>query len=215
MEAGSAGALIFSVWADELTRGLIEPRIGAERFRALYGKRNFRQTVETVMTEGDGWWCRKDPATEEPGGCATQANAAFERTLARLARLYGSDVEAWRWGRAHPALSSHRPFGNVAGLGPLFNIEVPSGGDAFTVNVGQYWANDARAPFANRHAASLRAVYDLADLERSVFIFQAGQSGLVWSPRYRDQADEWAQGRYRPLQRQPGAVAHALELVPK
>jgi penicillin amidase len=66
----------------------------------------------------------------------------------------------------------------------------------------------------NRHAASLRAVYDLADLENSRFIYQTGQSGLVFSPRYRDMRATWAQAGYRNLQRQPARMQHDLRLVP-
>ena len=79
---------------------------------------------------------------------------------------YGNDIHRWRWGQAHPALSQHKPFGRVAALAPLFDVSRPTGGDAWTVNVGQYWPNEADMPFANRHAASLRALYDLADMER-------------------------------------------------
>ena len=98
-------------------------------------------------------------------------------------------------------------------------MRVPTGGDNWTVNVGQYWSNDPKAPFANRHAASMRAIYDLADLEKSQFIYQTGQSGLVFSPRYRDMSDAWAAVQYRPLRLQPrrlgargeaGAVAREL-----
>ena len=66
----------------------------------------------------------------------------------------------------------------------------------------------------NRHAASLRAVYDLADLEQSRFIYQTGQSGLVFSPRYRDMSTTWAETGYRALQRQPARWMHELTLTP-
>jgi penicillin G amidase len=82
------------------------------------------------------------------------------------------------------------------------------------VNVGQYWANDAVMPFATRHAASMRAVYDLSDPEKSQFIYQTGQSGLVFSARYRDMANEWAQVQYRPLQLSPQSWTHQATLVP-
>lgn len=207
MAASSAGALIFSAWADELTRGLLIPKLGAERFTALYGKRNFRQTLEWVLEQDDAWWCA-------PLGCAAQSAAALDRALSRLQAAHGSDPATWQWGAAHPALSVHRPFGTVPALAALFDVRVPSGGDAYTVNVGQYWANDAKAPFASRHAASLRAIYDLADPEQSLFIYQTGQSGLVFSPRYRDMADAWASGRYRPLQMAPADIHHRLTLLP-
>jgi penicillin amidase len=99
-------------------------------------------------------------------------------------------------------------------LNRVFEGRVPSAGDLFTVNVGQYWANDKTTPFANRHAASLRAVYDLADLEQSQFIYQTGQSGHVFDGRNRDMADAWAGSAYRRLQRQPAILRHTLVLEP-
>jgi penicillin amidase len=206
MRGDSAAALVFSVWVDELTRGLLVPRLGEQRFAALYGKRHFRGVVETAMETNDAWWCA-------PHGCATQAGLALTRSLERLESLYGADLGRWRWDVAHPALSSHRPLGNVALLARWFDVRVPTGGDTFTVNVGQYWPNDAKRPFANRHAASLRAIYDLAEPERSLFIYQTGQSGLVFSRRYADMSQQWSEMAYRPLRMDPPVIAHTLRLV--
>ena len=223
MRADSSGPLIVEAWADELTRGVIGPRLGADTFKALYGKRNFRSALEGILTqdtrkEQDGQdgqdrqaWCgNKNGAT----GCAAQSTAALGRALSRLEKDFGNDPRQWTWGKAHNAISSHRPFGNVPLLARFFDVRAPTGGDAYTVNVGQYWANDEKAPFANRHAASMRTVFDLADLEKSQFIYQTGQSGLVFSSRYRDMSSEWAAVQYRPLQMKPPVLTHQLELRP-
>ncbi len=207
MKADQAAPLIFAVWADELTRGLIEPHLGSDVFKAQYGKRHFRQLLEHVMQHTNNPWCA-------PRSCAEQSSAAFERALDRIVTLQGKHPSEWRWGKAHVALSMHRPFGQVPVLRDLFSVQVTSDGDPFTVNVGQYWASEKYLPFANRHAASLRVVYDLSDLEKSEFIYQTGQSGLVWSSRYQDMKHEWAQGTYRPLQRQPAVWEHQLVLTP-
>jgi penicillin amidase len=82
------------------------------------------------------------------------------------------------------------------------------------VNVGQYHLDKADAPFANRHAASLRAIYDLAEPENSLFIYQTGQSGNVLSGRYRDMSDTWAAVDYRPLRMAPTQWRSRLELRP-
>ena len=112
-------------------------------------------------------------------------------------------------------MSSHRPFGNVAALARFFDVRVPSPGDGYTVNVGQYNAGDVKGgAFASRHAPSMRGLYDLADLENSRFIFQTGQSGNVFSPRYADMRQAWAAGQYRPLQRTPARWQHQLVLEP-
>ena len=122
-------------------------------------------------------------------------------------------MRTWRWGAWHPAVSSHKPFGKVPVLNSMFDVRTESAGDLFTVNVGQYWANDLKEPFANRHAASMRAVYDLADLEQSVFIYQTGQSGHAFDPRSRNLSKAWAAGQYRALQ-QNSLPVHRLVLSP-
>jgi len=209
MRPDRAAPLIVSVWGDEITRGLFEPRLGPEKFQALYGKRSFRQGLETILADPKvaAAWCA-------PLSCAEQSSRALARSLDRIAAQQGSDPAAWRWGAWHIALSAHRPLGNVAALAHLFDVTVPTGGDSWTVNVAQYWANDPKVPFASRHAASMRAIYDLADLEQSRFIYQTGQSGLVFSPRYRDMRDAWAAVQYRPLRLQPDRWVHEAKLVP-
>ncbi len=207
MRADQAAPLIFAAWADELIRGVIGAKLGEPALAALYGKRHFRSTLEDILERNDAGWCGT-------AGCAGQSAAALGRALDRLQSAYGADVSRWTWGRAHAALSAHKPLGNVPLLARVFDVRVPTGGDTFTVNVGQYWATSDATPFANRQAASLRAVYDLSDLENSRFIYQTGQSGLVFSSRYRDMRDEWAALQYRPLQMNPPAWAHQLTLRP-
>ncbi|WP_448676688.1 penicillin acylase family protein [Delftia acidovorans] len=208
MDAAQAAPLIFAAWVDELTRGLVIPRIGAQTFAATYGKRDYRAGIEGMLERRDGWWCAA-------AGCSAQVSQALDRALVRLQSMQGSDLGRWRWGTAHAALSSHRPLASVGLLAGIFNVSVPSGGDSYTVNVGQYLPGDARAPFANRHAASLRAIYDLAEPERSLFIYQTGQSGVALSSRYADMSAEWADGRYRPLQMAPARWRHSMMLRPQ
>lgn len=207
MHTDSAAALVLNVWADELTRGLLVPHLGADRFQSLYGKRHFRAAVEGILERKDPFWCGN-------AGCAAQVSAALGRALDRISASQGQDVSSWRWGAWHPAISSHKPLGKVPFLNALFDVRVESAGDLFTVNVGQYWANDPQAPFANRHAASMRAVYDLGAHDQSVFIYQTGQSGHAFDPRSRDMAQRWAQGGYLALRQQPSSVLHAVTLLP-
>ena len=207
MRVESSAPLIFAAWADELTRGVIGGKLGEGTFKPLYGKRDFRSAVEGIMARNDADWCGA-------AGCSVQSGLALDRALTRLQKDHGADVTQWRWGRAHNALSAHKPFGNVPLLAKFFDVRVPTGGDTFSINVGQYWANDEKQPFANRHAASMRTLFDLADLEKSQFIYQTGQSGLVFSSRYRDMSEQWSKVEYRALQMRPVGMVHQLRLVP-
>ena len=207
MTQDSAAGLILNVWAHELTVDLISPALGDVRFQTLYGKRHFRAGLLDILQRPDPFWCGAQ-------GCDKASSLAFDKALTRIERLQGSQPAQWRWAAMHPAISSHKPFGKVPVLNRLFDERVESAGDLFTVNVGQYWANDKAEPFANRHAASLRAIYDLADLEQSRFIYQTGQSGHPASPRSRNMAPLWATGHYLPLQMQAAQMPHRLLLHP-
>ena len=207
MSRDSSGALIYAVWIDEVTRAILIPKLGETRFKALFGKRAFRPGVEGVLAAQDKAWCGE-------AGCQVLMNKALDSALDKIVAMQGDKVSEWNWGRAHPALSAHKPFGNVKSLSAFFDVTGPSGGDAFTVNVGQYWTNSTTVPFATRHAASMRAVYDLANLEESGFIYQTGQSGHPFSPRYRDMRDEWGQVKYRPLTMTTSGPAQLLKLIP-
>ena len=208
MDMHKAAPLIYTAWVDEFTRGVIGARLGQARFEALYGKRLFRNAVEGFLERDDLDWCGA-------AGCMAASTAALDRALNRLETMQGGDVAEWRWGEAHPAISIHRPFSNVGALAPLFEVRTATGGDPFTVNVGQYHLDKKDAPFANRHAASLRAIYDLSDLEQSVFMYQTGQSGNALSPRYRDMSEAWAAVTYRPLQMRPTEWRSTLVLQPR
>ncbi len=207
MSRDSAGALIYAVWIDEVTRSILIPKLGETRFKALFGKRAFRPAVEGVLSSQDKSWCGE-------AGCQALMNKALDSALDKIVAMQGDKVSDWNWGRAHPALSAHKPFGNVKSLAAFFDVTGPSGGDAFTVNVGQYWTSSATVPFATRHAASMRAVYDLANLDESVFIYQTGQSGHPFSPRYQDMKDEWGQVKYRPLRMATSGSTQVLKLQP-
>lgn len=209
MSASSPAPLMFNAWLAQLGQRLIQDRLGESLYaRVATGKRQFRPGLLEIVRSQDVRWCGQS-------GCEVKMREAWDAALTDLSTRYGADVGHWRWGDAHLAISEHKPFHKVWPLREFFDVRVPSSGDAFTVNVGQYKLDDADQPFANRHAASLRAIYDLSNLDRSVFIYQTGQSGNVLSNRYRDMSQEWAQGRYRSLRMNPKTILHTLTLMPQ
>ncbi len=143
--------------------------------------------------------CCDDVTTAERESCDQRIAQALDRALERLAEDYGADMTAWRWGEPHYAHSDHRPFSTVPVLSRLFDIRLAADGGGFTVNVGRYKMADERALFAHVHGPALRAIFDLVDPERSLFMLSTGQSGNVFSPRYRDFAETWRDVEYIPM----------------
>ena len=197
MAANRPEPLIAWAWWREFTRSLYSDEL-ANVFRPQWGPRAV--FVSNVLARADDHerWCDdvRTPAVET---CAELLAASLEKALADLRMRYGNDPSAWRWGAAHFARHEHRPFGSQPWLAYWFDIRVPTPGDAYTVNAGRLDFFDEQRPFANRHAASLRAIYDLADLQKSVFIHSGGQSGNVLSPHYAAFTEAWAKGEYVPM----------------
>ena len=212
MRVNSSSALIFNAWVDQLTRKLFS-RL-SYLFTENYGARSFRQALILQLQNPDSPWCN-DPKTEQIENCADASNAALDQALEQLSAQLGSNPINWTWGNAHIAVSEHRPFSKVPFLGSLFNLRQPFPGDSFTINVGRLELLKADNPFETKQAPSLRALYDLSDLEQSLFIYQTGQSGWVQSKLYRNMGTLWAQNEYLPLQMKPQKVNRKLDLINK
>jgi penicillin amidase len=209
MKVDSSGALIFNAWVDQFTRKLFS-RLG-HLFTENYGNRSFRQALILQLQNPNSPWCN-DSQTEQIETCLDAANTALDQALEKLSTQFGSNPKNWLWGNAHIAVSEHRPFSKVPLLGGLFNLTQPFPGDSFTINVGRLELLKADNPFETKQAPSLRAIYDLADLEQSLFIYQTGQSGWVQSKLYRNMSALWAQNEYLPLQMKPAKVNRQLNL---
>lgn len=209
MKVDSAGALIFNAWADQLTRQLFS-RLGY-LFTENYGTRSFRQALILQLQNPNSPWC-DDPKTEQQETCADASNAALDKALEQLSKQFGNNPRNWSWGNAHIAVSEHRPLSKVPLLGSLFNLSQPFPGDSFSINVGRLELMRAENPYETKQAPSLRTIYDLSDLEKSLFIYQSGQSGWVQNKLYRNMSSLWAKNEYLPLQMKPEKVNRKLEL---
>ena len=209
MKIDSTGALIFNAWADQLSRKLFG-RLGY-LFKENYGARNFRQPLILQLQNPNSPWC-DDSQTEQIESCAEASNAAFDKALEQLSAQFGNNPKNWVWGNAHIAVSEHRPLSKVPLLGSLFNLTQPFPGDSFSINVGRLELLRADNPFETKQAPSLRTLYDLSDLEQSLFIYQTGQSGWVQNKLYRNMSALWANNEYLPLQMKPQKINRQLDL---
>jgi len=191
MAAERAEPLIMAAWWREFARALYADELG-DAFRPNWSARAV--FIGNVLS-GQSHWC-DNVRTPQAESCESLLVDSLENALEDLKTRYGND---WRWGEAHVARHRHRPFTREPWLARLFDIRVPSAGDAYTVNAGAVDFNSDSEPFANRHAPSLRAISDLADPQASVFIHSGGQSGNPLSAHYRNFAAAWARGEYVPM----------------
>ena len=212
MAADRAAPLIYWAWVRQLSKRVFADEVGEPFFERQLAGRSFRDALEPALAHGT--WCddQRTPAVES---CEQQNDAAFTAALDELQARHGSDVTAWQWGRAHQARSEHRPFSRVKLLARWFELREPVGGDTFTVNVSRVSLRpDATTGelYLDDHGPSLRALYDVADPARSRVMHSTGQSGLPFSPHYRDFSARWRAVQFLPLWQAP--AVHTLVLQP-
>ncbi len=195
-----AEPLIFNSWLRELTRLIAADELGPLFASSWRAQPAF---IANVLRQ-DQRWC-DDIVTAEAEACEALIQRAFVTAMGKLVAAYGEDPTLWRWGDAHVARLNNRVLARVPGLGALSDIDLPTPGDDSTVNRGSTSIRDEANPWSHVHGPGLRAVYDLADLDRSRFIIAGGQSGNPLSRHYGDMATRWRDLGYVVLPRQTPA----------
>ena len=186
--------LLFWSWYREVTRLIFEDDLG-NMFREFWRARPV--LLDNVLQRRQHY-C-DDKRTEMQESCADIVARAFDLAVTQLNEQYGPDPTSWRWGAAHIAHSDHTPFTHQPALAGLFDIMLEANGDGFTVNAAAHRIGSRRAPFQQYHGASYRAIYDLSNPDRSLFMHSTGQSGNILSSFYGNFAERWRDVAYIPM----------------
>jgi penicillin amidase len=195
MRADSPAAAIFNVWSRHIALRVLQPRIGPDVVRHyLAWRERFQCEVLPVLLgerAEDGTWADDSWVDDD------LLQDALQDAIEELRERTGSPgPDGWRWGAIHRVRLAH-PLASIPGLEPLFvAVDAELGGDEQTVMQGGF---DGRDGYPAAVIPSWRAVYDLGDLDRSVGVLPAGNSGNPASPHWNDQSELWLAGRAHPL----------------
>jgi len=180
MAAGRPEPLIFVAWLRSLNRRLFQPKLGS-MFDQYW-------SLTPLATQGvlsvHQHWCGE-------AGCGAALQASLGDALGELTTRYGDDPHTWRWGDAHYALFAHPVFHALPIVRGLFDRQWPAEGSTDTVNAGAFRFTNPDGAYVDLHGPALRAIYDLADLDRSVFLIALGQSAHLLSPHRDDLVPRW------------------------
>jgi penicillin G amidase len=196
--------LIYNSWMRELGTLIYADELG-DLFKSYQDSRSV--FISNVLTGGQEHWC-DDIKTSVKENCDSRISAALVKALAdSRTRTGNDDMTTWHWGELHYAHSDHNPLTHVGGLADLFDVSIPNGGDGFTVNVARHKISDEVHPWRQFHGPSLRAIYDLSNLDNSRWIHSTGESGNVFSEFYRNFAEIWRNVDYLPMTMDRSTIA--------
>jgi len=158
-------------------------------------------------------WDEADPELIGGRSWDDLAIDALTSALDELETQYGSDPNAWTWGRVHGLRFPHalaEGTGRASQLlDRLLSRHVPAGGAQETVCQVGFVPHDGT--YTGSWAPSFRLLADLGNPDRSRWQHTTGQSGHPGSPHYDDLLDDWHQGKSYEFG-QPGA--DTLQLNP-
>jgi len=127
---------------------------------------------------------------------AQSVDRALREACAELEAALGNNLEEWHWGKIH-RLEMNHALGRLSFLKPLLGIgPLAAPGDGMTLNLGFYRHSN---PYTQTVGPSLRFIVEFSDEPRSHFVLSSGQSGHPSSRHYRDQTEQWRNGKLIPM----------------
>lgn len=121
---------------------------------------------------------------------------SFKNAFSFLENQLGANVEDWLWKRVI-SLEHEHAIGKAGGvLRKFFNVgpfETIGGNEVIN---NQIFKLDSTGVYKITAGPSTRRVIDFSDIENSLSILPTGQSGRVFSPYYKDQAQKFVDGEF-------------------
>jgi penicillin amidase len=194
-QVDSVNATVFTQWIYEVARAAMADELGPAFFEQLLKTRALDHALPRLLADAHSpWW--DDTSTKDIETREQILLRAWRAALSHLTTLYGEQTSQWTWGRAHTVKHGH-PLGRKKPLDLLFDV------GPFAVPGGREIINNhshplGPAPWAVTYGPSTRRVIDWAEPGKAVGINPVGQSGVLFDRHYKDQADDFHQGLYRP-----------------
>jgi penicillin amidase len=194
LDRESAPAGIYEAWLRRLSAN-VGDAVAPTGARASLGSLSLSRLVEWLTTPGSNF------------GVAPRARrdslllASLEQAVRELTGRYGSNPDAWTWGRYHHVEIEHPMTAALnAEQRKRFNLGPwPRGGDATTPGATGQGENQTSG-------ASFRLIVEAGDWDGALGTNAPGQSGDVRSPHYRDLFELWKNDRYFPVRYSRAAV---------
>ena len=152
--------------------------------------------VAFVLSPAGRHWCGED--------CTPLLVESLKTAIGELKARFGPVSAGWRWGDAHVAVFGH-PLLRWIGA-----ARIAQPGDDTTIFRGGM----PRGTWNSVHGPAFRGVYDLADLDSSVFSVAPGQSGNPFSPFASNMLKRWREGAAIRLDALRDRPAMLLDVAP-
>jgi penicillin G amidase len=189
---------IYTKWLFCYLKNTFQDELGPDDFSSFLGTHIMKQTIAGQSQNENSVWWDNVTTKDKKESRRDILNQSFKEAIVALEKQLGTEVSAWTWNKVHKMEHPH-PLGKVAALRGYFNVgpyEVDGTNEVIN-NLMFYLVEDGNYKVTG--GPSTRRVIDFSDIENSVSILPTGQSGVPASPHYNDQAEMYAQGKFRKM----------------
>jgi penicillin amidase len=184
-------------------RHAMENKLDSGLFIGFVNSHLMKRTFDRLMhNDSSKWW--DDPSTAEVESRKVVFNKAFDISLEELTAQLG-DIENWKWGKVHTFELPHA-MGKVAALKPYLNVGTYEMDASDAVLNKLAFQRNGTGVYTITSGPSSRRIINFADVENSLSIIPAGQSGNPLSPHYKDQVEMYTQGKWRKMLMNPQEI---------
>lgn len=188
---------IYQSFIYRVIEGAILDELESDLFADFLSTNVFKRSIaKLAKNKTSVWW--DDIDTDDKETRQDIVTSAFLDAVADLTEKFGTDVNQWSWGKVHTLEHGHA-LQSVSALRPYFNAGPFEAGSSVEVinNLGFKMDGDARYPVT--FGPSTRRIVDFSNINNSMSILPTGNSGNVFSPHYKDQAEMFVKGEFRPM----------------
>lgn len=185
---------IYNRFLFEFLKNTFKDEMG-ESFDGFMSTHLMKKMIAVQLAKDESlWWDDVTSEVKETKNDIVQKS--FENAISFLENQLGDNVSEWNWSKVistehgHPLAAGGEMLRNFFNVGPF----VSNGGNEVINN--HIFDLDSTGIYKVKAGPSTRRIVDFSDVENSVSILPTGQSGNVFSPHYKDQAQKYVNGEF-------------------
>ena len=191
----AVGATIYNRFLYEFLVNTFKDELG-DGFELFINSQLQDQVLPNQISRENSVWWDNISSKNKTETRAEIVTTSFKNAFSFLENQLGANVEDWLWKRVISIEHEHA-IGKAGGvLRKFFNVgpfETIGGNEVIN---NQIFKLDSTGVYKITAGPSTRRVIDFSDIENSLSILPTGQSGRVFSPYYKDQAQKFVDGEF-------------------
>ena len=190
----SVGATIYNRILFEFYKATYKDEMGKSFDVFLNTQTAKKALAKQVQRKASIWW--NNVTTDKIETREDIIKTSFKNSVSFLQNQLGENIDNWTWNRVI-SLEHEHAIGKAGGiLRKIFNVgpfETVGGNEVLN---NQIFKLDSTGVYKIHAGPSTRRVIDFSDIENSSTILPTGQSGNVFSDYYKDQAQNYVNGKF-------------------